>query len=115
MKQKVPNAAPIPEFEQSISEMSNEQKQNVDNHFSKAKEPEDRWIAVTPETMPEQMDMNVLLLHKTYGVFQGYLMQFGEQWASVRYSGKVPYQLNEVSHWMPTTAIPLPSAPITEK
>ncbi len=68
----------------------------------------DRWIAVSSDNLPEQMDMNVLLLHKTYGVFQGYLMQFGEQWASVRNLGKAPFPFNDITHWMPTTAIPLP-------
>jgi hypothetical protein len=59
-----------------------------------------KWISVK-ERLPEEMDMTVLLNHKKFGVFQGYLMQFGKHWASVRYLGVAPYDFKTVTHWMP--------------
>jgi hypothetical protein len=62
MKKKVPSAGPLPEFEQSIAEMSDEAKRNVDLHFNLASKHIERLIVRGALLAPPLSDGNKLLL-----------------------------------------------------
>ncbi len=100
----------------NIGEMSDEHKQNVDKHFSKAKEPEDRWIAVSEAV---DYEWYILLIggdlsNKEPYVRTGstYFFKGGDFWYNNHKSTMVKVEENVLMcHPLPKAA-PLPSAPI---